>query len=76
SSPFPSIFEWYVPFCVPPPYRYAVNYFITSCTSLAERPCSKEKLSRISMTRSSLEHKKPGKEMLNFPPGWPQYHVG
>ena len=47
-----------VPFCAPPQHRLAVKFLIAACASLAERFCNRKELSRISVTRSFLLHKK------------------
>ena len=41
-----------------PQHRLAVHYLIAACASLAERFCNRKELSRISVTRSFLLHKK------------------
>ena len=47
-----------VPLCAPSQHRLAVYYLIVACASIAERLCNRKGLSRISVTRSFLLHKK------------------
>ena len=58
SSSFPSILRGTLPLCAPPQHRLAVHYLIAAYASLAERLCNRKELSRISVTRSFLLHKK------------------
>ena len=64
SSPIPSIFEGRVPLCAPPQHRLVVHYLIAACASLAERFCNRKELSRISVTKSFLLHKKGFKQLF------------
>ena len=58
APPIPSIFEGRVPLCAPSQHRLAVYDLIAACASIAERLCNRKGLSRISVTRSFLLHKK------------------
>ena len=58
SSPVLSILRGAVPLCAPSQHRLAVYYLIVACASIAERLCNRKGLSRISVTRSFLLHKK------------------
>ena len=58
TPPSPQSLRGAVPLCAPPQHRLAVYYLITACASLAERLCNRKGLSRISVTRSFLLHKK------------------